>query len=141
MAHKLINISPKTQNRIEQNITLGKNICTSYGITQKDTILPKDLDITFKLWKEDQRPEKITSAEVIQGLGCLFGGLMRLEFGLQWKIVDDNLGTSLALIHSKSTWETYPLDFVAKRTDSQDDEFGFFEAMHQLMKNELYPAI
>jgi hypothetical protein len=137
MERKIDEIRLKDRAWIEQNASRGMEICESYGITQKEPS-PADLDRVFKAWKEDQRSDKVNDTDIINGLGCLFGELMCDEFGLQWKIVTDDFGTALALRHLKSSWETYPQDFVAKRVEAGNDEVDFFKAMQSLMHDKLY---
>lgn len=140
MKHEISKLTKKDKEWIEQKALYGKTICEAYSLEEKDLVSTIDLDLAFKSWKEDKNPEKFSNTEIIQGLGCLFGQLMCLQFDLQWNIVKDNFGTDFVLLHPVKTWETYPLDFVAKRAYSGEDEGNFFQAMQKLMQDELYSA-
>jgi hypothetical protein len=138
MERKIEELSYEGNKWIELNASQGIRICESYGAAHKELLSTYDLDQVFKAWKKDERTDKVTVTEIVNGLGCLFGNLMCIEFGLQWKTITDDFGTGLVLIHSKSSWETYPLDFVAKRVDPKNNDGSFFSAMRDLMHGKLY---
>ena len=95
------------------------------------------------MWRRDQGSSKISEDDIANCLGCLFGELLRAEFGSEWKFVTDDYGTDLALhiiTSSDHTWETFPLQFVAKRVGSDEDESGFFSAFVLMMHQEMQKA-
>lgn len=138
MYHQQKQLTDKDETWIAQSSALGETICLSYGIGHSGELTPADLDAAFRAWKEDSREEKPSVADVVNGFGSLFGTLMVVELGLRWLIVTDDFGTSLALVRPPSTWETFPIDFVAKRADPHNNEFGFFVGMQKMMRNELF---
>jgi hypothetical protein len=58
---------------ITQSAAKGESICYFYNKEPKELLTPTILDKAFKAWKEDSRSNKFTNAEIINGLGCLFG--------------------------------------------------------------------
>ncbi len=137
MERKVDELLPEAKNWISRCLTLGLETCEFYGTSMKNSQRPSDLDIVFKKWKLDTSPEKIAPNGIINGLGILFGELMIEQFRLEWRIVTDDFGTEFALIFPGTSREIYPRDFVAKRIDPDNNEFGFFEAMQNLIKDEL----
>lgn len=138
MERRVLELGSQDKAWIDANITRGLQLCEPYVAAPDQTLLPGILDQAFSQLKANAQADEDAKKEIINALGCLFGVLMSREFGLQWRIVSDDFGTSLALVHSASTWETYPLDFVAKRVYSDKEEGSFFQAMHDLMRDELY---
>jgi hypothetical protein len=119
---------------------LEAQICKTYGATQTRQISPADLDDVFQAWREDQSNGRVSDDDIVNCFVCLFGELLRMKFGLEWKIVIDNFGPDLALhiLKTDQTWETCPIQFVAKRVESRDDEGRFFSALETWMKHELH---
>jgi hypothetical protein len=139
MDRQIHDLQPKDQDWIARSASEGQSICNFYGVTPSTDLSPEKLDSVFHAWRNDSSDNRKGSEAIINGLGCLFGELLRGKFPAEWKILTDSYSTELALLVDTSgrTWELTPRDFVAKRVLSDEDESGFFAAMESMLNEEI----
>lgn len=98
------------------------------GVSERDLTegdAAEACDAVVRWWHDqpgDDRPDFETTCNI---LGVALGELLRAAFPiLQWKMVSDGFGTSLALWNPSPQVILAPIDSVMKRLDEEPD--GFF---------------
>lgn len=139
MERQVNELQPKDQDWINQRALEGRRICQRYRTAPGTQISPSILDDVFHSWWIDNSSDRISKEDIVNCLGCLFGEILQRKFVAEWKIVVDNFGTDLVLQVGmpSHSWEIYPISFVAKRVESNEDESGFFAAMEQMLLREI----
>ena len=95
------------------------------------------LDKVFKLWVEDKSVTKVENEEMANAFGCLFGEMLKKDFGFEWQLIEDHLGTEKALIDDKTGSVVYPINTVWKRIEPELSTEPFFKPMHDAIKQHL----
>ena len=138
MKRQVKELQPRDRDWIQQSAVNGRQICHHYGVSPTTSVSPAILDTVFHAWWHDKGSDRVSIEDVVNGLGCLFGELLRGKFDTVWRIVTDKFGTDLMLEVKLPTnnLEIAPLSFVAKRAESKEDESGFFTAMESMLLRE-----
>ncbi len=151
MERKLIELDAEDQAWLDSSIAFGRQLCKFYGANPEKPLSLADLDRAFKRWKEDlprikadlrgnEEDEKVLEGFYIAGFGCLFGTLMAEEFGLVWRVYEDDSGTGYVVVQPTGPMQLNPLAFVAKRVRPVDDDATTFESMPRVFRYMLSNA-
>ena len=137
MQPKFLGLSRKDLSLIALNANKGREIYVSYSDKNSGPTTYDGLDKAFKLWAEDKTLTKINNEEMANAFGCLFGEMLKKEFGFEWQIIEDQLGTEKALVDEKTGSVVYPINSVWKRIEPKLDTEPFFKPMHDAIKQHL----
>ncbi len=158
MSPKILGLSRKDLSLIALNANKGREIYAAFMKKDSEPVTYEGLDKVFKLWAEAKADKKETSEAmgVLFGIfndseseakdenevmasafGCLFGEMLKKEFGFQWQLIEDSLGTEKALIDDKTGSVVYPINSVWKRIEPKLDTEPFFKPMHDAIKQHL----
>lgn len=133
-------LTPDDQRWIAAGIEKMKSLFTRYTgepeqqferlLAQGAPLFAKLLDLSFTAWSEDARPDRPTPEQALQVFAAALGEHLVKRYRMQWYVVEDGDGRSLAVCHrgkgGSQTW-SYPVDSVAKRIDRS--ETGFIGAV------------
>ncbi len=158
MSPKFLGLNRKDLSLIASNANKGREIYTAFTKKDSGPVTYEGLDKVFKLWadkKSDQKEtegamgvlfgiltdgdsnEKDENEVMANAFGCLFGEMLKSEFGFEWQIIEDHLGTEKALIDDKTGSVVYPINTVWKRIEPELDTEPFFKPMHDAIKKHL----
>ncbi len=158
MSPKIIGLNRKDLSLIALNANKGREIYAAFMKKDSGPVTYEGLDKVFKLWADKKSDQKETEGAmgVLFGIwtdgdsndkdenevmanafGCLFGEMLKSEFGFEWQIIEDHLGTEKALIDDKTGSVVYPINTVWKRIEPELDTEPFFKPMHDAIKKHL----
>jgi hypothetical protein len=135
METKIIDLTADERDQIKENISAGIKICKTFMVSNSEMITAQDLDICFQKWAE--QTSKFTHEEIANGLGSLFGEILATEFGLSWKMVEDDIGKEIALLDEESGSIIFPINTVWKRIEPSINAEVFFAPMWNAIKSHL----
>lgn len=131
---KILGLGAKELTKIAANTAKGREIYASYI---KGPASFENLDKVFKAWAEDKSVVKAENEEIANGLGSLFGELLKTEFGFGWQMIEDQYGCEPALVDEKTGSVVFPINSVWKRIEPKVDTEAFFKPMHDAIKKHL----
>ena len=158
MSPKILGLSRKDLSIIALNANKGREIYTAFLKKDSGPVTYEGLDKVFKLWVDKKADQKETQGAmgVLFGIwndeksndtdenevmanafGCLFGEMLKKEFGFEWQLIEDQLGTEKALVDDKTGSVVYPINSVWKRIEPKLDTEPFFKPMHDAIKQHL----
>ena len=137
MSPKFLVLSRKDLSLIALNANKGREIYASFTKKDSGPATYEGLDKVFKLWAEDKSSTKVENEEMANAFGCLFGEMLKTEFGFDWQLIEDQYGTEKALIDEKTGSVVYPINTVWKRIEPDLITEPFFKPMHDAIKQHL----
>jgi hypothetical protein len=110
----LEDLTAEQTNFINQNLTIAKTIISKYTSHGSDKLFDsKTLDLVLEKWSsstvDKEKPEQIVDA-----IGAAFGQGIVDELDCEWKIITDQYGTDVVVIHKKYTINGFPFSSVHK---------------------------
>lgn len=158
MSPKILSLSRKDLSLIALNANKGREIYAAFLKKDSGPVTYEGLDKVFKLWADkkadkkdtneamgvlfgiwtDSEPDGKNENEIMaDAFGCLFGEMLKKEFGFQWQLIEDSLGTEKALVDDKTGSVVYPINTVWKRIEPELNTEPFFKPMHDAIKQHL----
>ncbi len=158
MQPKFLGLNRKDLSLIALNANKGREIYAAFNKKDSGPVTYEGMDKVFKLWAEAKADKKESSEAmgVLFGIwndgesdsknenevmanafGCLFGEMLKTEFGFDWQLIEDQYGTEKALIDEKTGSVVYPINSVWKRIEPELKSEPFFKPMHDAIKKHL----
>ena len=137
MSPEIFSLSSKDLTQIGLNASKGRSIYAYHTKKESGPITYEGLDKIFKLWAEDKSEKKPDNEEMANAFGCLFGEMLKAEFGFEWMSIKDQYGTEKALMDNKTGSIIFPINSVWKRIEPELDTTAFFKPMHDAIKEHL----
>lgn len=137
MTPRILGLGKKDLTQIAASTAKGREIYASYSGLVKGPASFENLDMIFKAWAEDKSVTKADNDEMANGFGCLFGELLKAEFGFGWQIIEDQFGSEPALVDEVTGSVVYPINSVWKRIEPKIDTTAFFKPMRDAIKQHL----
>ena len=141
MSPEILSLSGKDISQIGLNANKGRKIYAYYTEKESGPITYEGLDKIFKLWAEDESAKKANNEIMANAFGCLFGEMLKSEFGFEWMSIKDQYGIEKALMDNKTGSVVFPINSVWKRIEPELDTTAFFKPMHDAIKQHLEKAI
>jgi len=121
-------LTPEQSDFVSDCCQVFFELASAAGVSERDLTegdAADALDSVVRWWHaqpDDDRPDFETTCNI---LGVALGELLKASFPvLDWKMVSDESGTSLALWNTGHAVVLAPIDSVMKRLDEEPD--GFF---------------
>ncbi len=137
MSPKILGLSRKDLSIIALNANKGREIYATFMKKDSGPVTYEGLDNVFKLWVEDKSVTKVENEEMANAFGCLFGEMLKKDFGFEWQLIEDHLGTEKALVDDKTGSVVYPINTVWKRIEPELSTEPFFKPMHDAIKQHI----
>lgn len=137
MSPRIIGLGSKELTQIASFTAEGRKIYASYSKSVEGPVNFENLDRAFKAWAEDKSAKKADNEDVANGFGCLFGELLKTEFGFGWQQIEDQYGIEKALVDEKTGSVVFPVNSVWKRIEPKLDTTPFFKPMRDAIKQHL----
>lgn len=135
MTHNIKELNEKEKTWLSISLATGRKIVQQLTGSPKPAISPENLDQVFLAWSK--QPSSFSHEEIANGLGCLFGELLREHFHFSWKIVDDNYGSEAATIDEKTGSIVFPVNTVWKRIEPELKAEPLFVPMWKAIESHL----
>ena len=137
MTPEILSLSSKDISQIGLNANRGRKIYYYYMQKESCPVTYEGLDKIFKIWAEDESPKKADNEGMANAFGCLFGEMLKSEFGFEWMSIKDQYGIEKVLLDNKTGSIVYPINSVWKRIEPTLDTTEFFKPMHDAIKQHL----
>ena len=137
MTPRILGLGKNDLTQIAACTAKGREIYAEYAKAASGPVSFANLDKAFKAWADDKSVTKADNEEVANGFGCLFGELLKAEFGFGWQIIEDQYGTEKAVVDEVTGSVVFPINTVWKRIEPKLDTTAFFQPMHDSIKQHL----
>jgi len=118
------------EKTIHKGLEWGQTIIKDYTMDDPPAdISPEFLDDLYVFWRDKWPGEKPSEKVFSWAIGCIWGKFIIDNSNRKWAIVKDEFGEGLCVVEPTSEWVTNPIVAVAKRTDPDSYEDGFFSAL------------
>lgn len=112
--YQLDDLTTEQNDYINQNLKMAKTIISKYAGDQVDKPFDsKTLDVVLQKWSSSTS-DKETPEEIIDAIGAAFGQGIVDELNCEWKIITDQYGTDITVIHKKYVVNGFPFSSVQK---------------------------
>ncbi|MBX3030187.1 MAG: DUF3806 domain-containing protein [Chloroflexi bacterium] len=120
-----LDLTPAEWRWLNDRLDFAVEVAAAYGVQVPAgrRLDPAQLDRAWSRWLADQRASGEDPNPYFNAFGIAFGSFMIDWLGLEWKIVQDEHGTELAVYGSVGEVLVFPANLVAKRWDQGVDTF------------------
>ncbi|MDN5280564.1 MAG: hypothetical protein PWR01_4529 [Clostridiales bacterium] len=132
MTHQIKDFTDNETKNLAKNIQTGKKIVSQ--LSKNEKITAKNLDEAFSNWARQDNEKEFSGEDIANGLGSLFGELIKTDFSFTWKMIEDDLGTEAALVDDTTGSILFPINSVWKRIEPKILQEPFFEPMWKAIK-------
>ena len=117
MGQKITDLSPSEQQWVADNIELAGEIAKTYGLAAEpgNRLDPEMLDTAWAAWLAGHDRGKEDPNQYVNAFGVAFGAYLVDRLGLEWKIVEDEYGTEMAVWGREGDILVFPPNLVGKR--------------------------
>jgi len=99
---------------VNHNLTTAKTIISKYASDKADKPFDsKTLDIVLEKWSSSTA-DKEKPEEIVDAIGAAFGQGIVDELNCEWKLITDEYGTDITVIHKKFVVNGFPFSSVLK---------------------------
>lgn len=140
MNTNISDLSEKDKTWLAISLAKGRELCFSLTGSQQNSVSAEELDKIFMAWASLPEKKRTCNEDAANGLGSLFGELLKTDLGFRWQIVGDRYGTEPALIDEKTGSVVFPINAVWKRIEPTLDTSAFFQPMWEAVKSHVEKA-
>jgi hypothetical protein len=110
----LDNLTTEQTDFVNQNLKIAKTIILKYAGDKGDKPFDsKTLDIVLEKWSSSTS-DKEKPEEIVDAIGAAFGQGIVDELNCEWKVITDQYGTDITVIHKKYVVNGFPFSSVQK---------------------------
>jgi hypothetical protein len=126
VAQTISELSVAERAWVEDNLAAARRYVVDAGVSVDEGGAPDPpaLDAAWSFWLQAWPAEEEDPNPVINALGIAFGQYLVDRLGLDWKVVEDEYGTEIAVHGQPGDVLVFPPNLVAKRLESRT--VGFF---------------
>jgi hypothetical protein len=136
MKHQILDFGRQDSQKLAQNIQLGQKIAQHYAKTS-DKLQAHHLDTIFANWAAQPAEKSFSPQQVAEGLGSMFGEILKSNFSFMWKIIEDDHGREAALVDDLTGSIVFPVNSVYKRVEPEIINTPFFKEMYAAIEQHL----
>jgi len=120
VGQKITDLNPSEQEWVAGNIELAGEMAKGYGLAVEPggRLNPEMLDTAWAAWLAEHDRDEEDPNQNINAFGLAFGAYLVDRLGLQWKIVEDEYGTEMAVWGREGDILVFPANLVAKRYEA-----------------------
>jgi len=137
MQPKITDFSETDRARLAEGLTRGRALCRQFDEQTCGPVTPASLDRVFLAWLAQPARQRASDDDLANGLGYLFGELLKTDFGFIWQLIEDQYGIEPALIDEGTGSVVFPLNAVWKRISPVVDGKAFFQPMYDAIAGHL----
>ena len=126
MTQRISELSVAERAWVEDNVAAARRYVLDAGVAVdgNGALDPPALDAAWSFWLQAWPAEEEDPNPVINALGIALGQYLVDRLGLDWKVVEDEYGTEVAIHGQPGDVLVFPPNLVAKRLESRT--VGFF---------------
>ena len=137
MQPKINDFGERERARLAEGLVCGREICAKFEAQQPGPVTAAVLDRVFQAWSRNQTGQGVAADAVANGLGYLFGELLKTDFGFVWQMIEDRHGLEPALVDEITGSVVFPVNAVWKRIEPKVDAQAFFQPMYEAIAGHL----
>jgi hypothetical protein len=137
MQPKICSFSETDKTILAGNLAVGREICLALTGKQQGQPDATMLDKAFQAWVVQPETARVSHKDLANGLGSLFGEIIKKDFGFVWQMITDQYGPEPALIDENTGSVVFPVNAVWKRIEPEIDSKAFFKAMYDSIAGHL----
>ncbi len=134
------NISDFNENdrtRLAEGLARGRELCLILEGHHRGPVNSVVLDKVFQAWAAQPAGSRASNEDLANGLGSLFGELLKNDFGFRWQLIEDQYGSEAALVDDNTGSVVFPVNAVWKRIDPEVDCKAFFQPLYDSIASHL----
>jgi hypothetical protein len=118
--YDLIDLTAEQRDFINQNVSHSKKVISKYlGDGSGGTVDSKALDKVLAKWSTSTG-NKESAKELVDAIGAAFGQEIVDELDFEWKVITDQYGTDITVIHKKYVVNGFPFSSVQKAVTEEN---------------------
>jgi hypothetical protein len=136
--YRLTDLTKEQQDFINQDLVYAKKLVSKYLNKAVDN--PFDsrvLDIVLAEWSASSG-NKESAEEIVDAIGAAFGQGIVDEMDFEWKVITDQYGTDIIVIHKKYLVNGFPFSSVQKIVTEENPRL--LDDIRLLLKNQIETA-
>lgn len=137
MNPKITSFNEKEKTAMAINLAKGRELLKNFTVQANTEIDAKLLDEIFTKWAKTEQQNGFSHEDIANGLGSLFGELLKKDFGCSWQMIEDRYGSEPAIIDEFTGSIVFPINAVWKRMEPEIDDKPFFQPMWQAFKDHV----
>lgn len=124
MDQKIIDLNNGEREWLNNNLTGIRGLVSSIiGLDDIDCLLPSYLEESYKVWFASHNRGVDDPNPMINAFGIGFGQYLVDNNNLEWKNLQDEFGTEIAVYRTPGDILLFPPNLVAKRYEKEEIEF------------------
>lgn len=137
MQPKIMDFSENDRARLAEGLTCGRALCRQLDKQSCGPVTAASLDQVFLAWSAQPVGRRASDDDLANGLGYLFGELLKNDFGFVWQLIEDQYGCEPAVIDEGTGSVVFPINAVWKRISPEVDGKAFFKPMYDAIAGHL----
>ncbi len=125
------------QAKLAEDIAHGRELFLALLGHHQGPPTAAQLDRVFQAWAAQPVGQRMADDNLANGLGSLFGELLKSDFGFVWQIIEDKFGAEPALVDEGTGSVVFPINAVWKRIEPEVDPKAFFQPMYDSIAQHL----
>jgi Domain of unknown function (DUF3806) len=125
MAQRISDLNESERNWLTGNFELAGAIAQTYGLPVEpgDRLDPKTLDVAWTVWLGSHNHGVDDPNPYVNAFGVALGQHLVDHLGLEWKVVEDEGGTEMAVWGKAGDVLVFPANLVGKRYAARTTDF------------------
>jgi len=125
--YQLVDLTPELKTHIGEKLTEAEKLIIKYH--------SEVLDQVFESWLNSTESSKESPEYVVEAIGAAFGQDIVNTLNCEWKILTDEAGTDLTVIHKKFKVNSFPFSSAEKAY--MEHRVGSFNAIKLIFKKNI----
>jgi hypothetical protein len=137
--YQLTDLIPELKKSIEDDLKEAESLIKKYnGQLPSSKYDAKTLDSVFEKWRQSTDSKKESPEYVVAALGGALGQDIVNSLDCEWKVLTDQYGSDLTVIHKKYKVNGFP--FSSARKAYTENRTGSFQAIKLTIKHQIQEA-
>ena len=137
--YHLADLIPELKKHIEDKLKEADALILRYnGQIPSSKYDANTLDFVFDKWRKSNDPTKESPEFVVEALGAALGQDIVNSFNCDWKMLTDQYGSDITVIHKKYKVNGFPFSSAEKAYT--ENRSGSFQSIKQTIKHHIQEA-
>lgn len=123
LSQQISELSASEQQWVDGNVELAREIAKTAGLEVERVLDPQTLDIAWAGWLAGHARGEEDPNPYINAFGLALGAYLVDRLGLEWKVVQDEHGTEIAVWGREGNILVFPPNLVGKRYVAETTTF------------------
>jgi len=137
--YQLADLTPELKKHIEDKLKEAESLIIKYNKQLPASKYDANtLDLVFDKWRQSNGSEKESPEYVVEALGAALGQDIVNDLNCEWKILTDQYGSDITIIHKKYKVNGFPFSSAEKAC--KENREGSFQSIKLIIKHHIKEA-